>query len=239
MIQGQGDGGADAPGDGTSALAPEGGGERGAEMAPASDLGTAHEAILGTPAYQFTPSDPPPPPEPSWLDRLFGDLFGAIGRVLGPVLNVVFWIGLAALAALVLWYAGQALLGAWRARRGRQPEEAPAPYVPAAATVRTLLEDARRLASEGRYGEAVRLILRRTIEDVDRQRPGAVRDAMTAREIGRLDVLTEAARVAFGRIAMLVERAAFAGRELSADEYEEARGIYERLTRDLTAGRPA
>ena len=205
------------------------------EAAPAVPMEAAHDALLAEPRYQFTPTDPPPPPPPrgpSWLD---GEGVQAVLRFLGSGLEVVFWLGLAALAGLVLWYAGRALLGWVARRRDRPAPEAPAPYVPAAATARTLLEDAAALAAEGRYGEAVRLILRRSIEDMERQRPGAVRDAMTAREIGRLGILSEAARAGFGRIAALVERAAFAGRALTQDEYDEARRTYEGLTRSVRA----
>ena len=222
MTQGQGDGGGDA--------------------AAEDGVAAAHDALLADERYQFEPTAyaPPPPPayepraprsDPGWL----ADLFAA----LGAVMRVVFWVGLAVLGALLAWYVVQLGRQAWSARGGRRVgAEAPAPYVPAAATARTLLDDAARLAARGRYGEAVRLILRRSIEDMERQRPGAVRDAMTAREIGRLAILTDTAGAAFGRIAALVERAAFAGRELTAREYEEARETYERLTRDA-GGAPA
>ena len=222
MIQGQGEDGGGAPQ--ADAAADPG--------LPDDPVAAAHDAIRAEPGYQFTPTDPPPPP-PAREPLFGGPFWEAVGSLLTWLIEAVFWIGLVALAALVVWFAGRAGLEAYRRRGGRAGPEAPAPYVPAAATVRTLLEDAAKLAAQGRYGEAVRLILRRSIEDMERQRPGAVRDAMTSREIAVLPVLTEAARAAFGRIAALVERAAFAGRELTEREYEEARGIYERLTSKL------
>ena len=216
MTQGQGDGGGQAP-----EAAPEG-----------ASFEAAHAALRADPRYQFTPTDPPPlPPPPESGDWSLSPRLRAILEGLGDVLEVVFWIGVAGLGALALFLLGRAVLAAIQRRRTRPVPEAPAPYVPAAATARTLLEDAARLAKEGRYGEAVRLILRRSIEDMERQRPGVVRDAMTSREIGRLSILGEAARAGFGRIAALVERAAFAGRPVSEAEYEEARGLYAQLAR--------
>lgn len=211
MIQGQGDEGGEAP--------------------EAVSLEAAHDALLADPRYQFTPTDPPPVEPASSSGWTLSPRLRAIMQGLGDVLEVVFWIGVAALGALALFLVGRAILAAVRRRRGRPKPEAPAPYVPAAATARTLLEDAAKLAAEGRYGEAVRLILRRSIEDMERQRPGMVRDAMTSREIGRLAILGEAARAGFGRIAALVERAAFAGRPVSEAEYEEARGLYAQLAK--------
>ena len=220
MTQGRRDGGAEPSAEGAAASA---------EAAP---LDAAHAALLADPRYQFAPTDPPPPPPPgrNWLgDWLDGPLARAILEGFGHLMVIVFWLGVAALAGLVLWSLGMAAARFVRERRARPAPEAPAPYAPTPKAARTLLEDAAALARDGRYGEAVRLILRRSIEDMERQRPGAVRDAMTAREIGRLAILSDAARAGFGRIAALVERAAFAGRALSREEYEEARGVYEGL----------
>ena len=215
-----------------------------AEAVRQADFDAAYEAVRGTPGYQFAPSEPPPPPRQGWFSRWLDGVFssdaaGAVLTVIGWILKIVFWAGVAAGAALLLWLVGRAVYEAVRHRRGRPAPEAPAPYRPAPSTVRTLLEDAAKLAAEGRYGEAVRLILRRSVEDMERQRPGMVRDAMTSREIAVLPILTEAAQGAFARIAALTERAAFAGRALTRAEYEEARGIYERLTKTLIKGSPA
>ena len=195
----------------------------------APPLSEAHRALRADPRYQFDAEAvvPLPVSKPNWLDRLIGsEAFQTFLDALGHVLAWVLKIGLVALAVTVLVYAARAGLTAWR-RRERPEGEAPAPYRPSREAVRTLLEDAARLAGEGRYGDAVRLILRRSIEDMERQRPGAVRDAMTAREIGGLAILGPAAREAFGAIAALVERAHFAGRALTASDYEAARGAYE------------
>ena len=66
---------------------------------------------------------------------------------------------------------------------------------------RALLDEADKLAAEGRYAEAVRLILHRSIEEIEGRRPRLVRPAFTAREIGRLPDIPDNARATFVGIA--------------------------------------
>lgn len=196
---------------------------------------TPYEAVRADARYQFE-VEAPPPPEPlrerePWFDGPFWD---GLGEILAVLLRVLFWGALAALAAFVLYQVARYARSRWR-DRNRDETDAPAPYAPAPAAVRTLLDDAARLAAEGRYGDAVRLLLRRSVEDVERRHPGAIRDSMTSREIAGLSVLTALTREAFSGLAALVEAAHFAGRTLSERDWDEARGLYERLA----ARRPA
>ena len=201
----------------------EGQGEAPAELGGGA---TPYEAVRGDARYQFEPEglpvrEPAPPRQPNPFWEFIGD-------VLGAVLPVIFWGGLAAFVLFALYHAVRFAQGRW-ADRTREDVAEPAAYAPAPAAVRTLLDDAARLAAEGRYGDAVRLLLRRSIEDVERRHPGAVRDSMTSREIARLGVLTALTREAFGGLAALVEAAHFAGRRLGEADWEAARGLYERL----------
>jgi hypothetical protein len=98
---------------------------------------------------------------------------------------------------------------------------------PSAARARTLLEDADRLAAAGRYGEAVRLILFRSIEDIDERWPGQVRPALTSRDISALEILPGSARQTFSGIARVVEHSLFGGRPVSAEGFAQCRGAYE------------
>ena len=58
-------------------------------------------------------------------------------------------------------------------------------------------------------------------------RPRAVRPALTARDIARLDSLPAAARAPFSLIAEVVERSFFGGREVDAGAFAECRRAYE------------
>ncbi len=184
-------------------------------------LAVAHRALLHTPGLQLDfQSAPKPAPPPSWL----ADLLKALGQF-GPVLKVVFWGGLALGAALIVVFVVREVL-AVQVRR-RRSVQAPADWRPDAAAARALLEQADALAAEGRFGEAIHLLLFRSIEDLVGRRPGLVRPALTSRDIAALEQMPAEPRGAFGRIAQRAELAFFGGRDSGADDFAAARADYE------------
>jgi hypothetical protein len=92
-----------------------------------------------------------------------------------------------------------------------------------------LLEEADRLASQGRYAEAVRLILHRSIEDIERWRGDPLRPSLTSRDIARFDGLPDMARGIFARIVADVERSLFGGASLAQSDWARARADYARF----------
>jgi len=92
-----------------------------------------------------------------------------------------------------------------------------------------LLNDADILAEKGDYSAAIRLILHRSIADIAKANPRAVMPSDTSREIGRFEILPEAARQVFGTIAGHVERGVFAGQSLDRTVWEESRQAYGRF----------
>ncbi len=98
---------------------------------------------------------------------------------------------------------------------------------PAAARARPLLEDADRLAADGRFAEAVHLILFRSIEDIDRRWPRLVQPALTSRDIAQHPALPTAARTTFAAIARTVERSFFGGQAIGPAEFEACRSEYQ------------
>ncbi len=138
---------------------------------------------------------------------------------------------LALLAIAILFLAGRA---AWRRWAKRRPQPAkgglalePERWRPAPAAARALLQEADALAAEGRFAEAAHLLLLRSIEDIHKHRPGAVRPALTSRDIARLEALSPANRQAFAAIAAVVERSLFGGRAVDADGFAFCRATYE------------
>lgn len=183
---------------------------------------------------QFAPIEPkpPPPPSPDWLENIgqwLRDLLEPLGRGLGmswPTIEYVL-IGLGVLLALVvLWYLLAPLVERLRLRKpaGFEPE-----WTPDRETVAALLADADRLAGEGRFDEAVHLLLKRSVADIAKARPDWLLPASTAREIALLPKLPERARQAFGVIAERVERSLFALRSLDEADWGAARGAYARF----------
>ena len=193
----------------------------------ADPIEEAHETVRKDTSLQFEFSETEPlEPPPSWLVDFF-DFIAGIFRSLGPVINFVFWVGLILICAAIAFLVGRYF---WRQYTGdRSSDKAdPAPelYRPAPAFVRSLLEDADRLAREGDYAAAVHVILFRSIEDIQQRRPHSVRESFTSREIAGLDILPTLARREFSNIAATVERSRFAGKNIDAALFAQCRASY-------------
>lgn len=185
---------------------------------------------------QFTPLATPTPPEtPAWMRALgrflaellepVGRALAALGRLIGLSGPAAAWIVGGLVAALLLYLVWQMLPKTFRRREREADEEAPA-WLPARGEAQALLEDADRLAAEGRYDEATHLLLRRSVQQIQAVRPGLLEPSSTAREIAALPALPQGARSAFGVIAQRVERSLFALRRLSAEDWQAARAAY-------------
>lgn len=189
-------------------------------------LAAAHKAMLADKGLQFDFAAPPPPPKPpgwlEWLAKTF--------EWLAPLLKWIFWAGLAAIVLLILYFLLRELLGVRFQRRKRRLERAQAAdWRPDAGRARALLEDADRLAAEGRYDEAAHLLLHRSVDELEGRRPGVVRPALTSRDIAGLAALPPKAKAAFTAIASAVEASFFGARPLDAAAFAECRKAYERF----------
>jgi len=190
----------------------------------------AQRAVRGDPTIQFDlpwfqaePSSPPP----RWLT----ELFSAVGRFIdwvGGGWKVLMWVAIAAVViALILalfptlreWLAARLL------RRGETVAEPPR-WAPDAGAARALLDEADRLAAAGHYAEAVRLILHRSIEDIERWRGDSLRPSLTSRDIAAFESLPDAASTVFRRIVADVERSLFGGDPLGEPDWTRARADY-------------
>ena len=200
-----------------------GGGGKLAGSAIDAKLAAAHRAFLNEPGLQREfAAAPPPAKTPPWLLKLMDALSQA-----APVIKIVFWAGVAIGVALLLWVIIRDLPFAAVFRRRRRPAAAPLDWRPEAEAARALLGDADRLAEEGRFGEAIHLILFRSIDDIVARRPGSVPRALTSREIVEAAPLSERGRDAFRIIADAVERTFFGGRSADRGDFDRCRGEYE------------
>jgi hypothetical protein len=180
--------------------------------------------MTGDPSLQFHVAAPKPPPStPDWLIALF-DFLGE----LAPLFKLVFWIGLAAIVLALLWVIGREVLRIRLPDRHRPvTPSGEGDWRPAPGVALALLSDADALAEQGRYDEAVHLLLLRSIGDIDGRLPNTVRPALTARDIAGLNRLPATARPAFSRIARVVEASLFGGRAVDRDAFAECRQAYE------------
>ena len=219
----------------------------GAGIGEAGKLAEAHRALRADPSVQFDFAPPvAPTPPPAWIGtffRLLARVFGPVARLLdrlfsllpkGPWVAALMWIVLACLAAALVWMVAiRVREGNWRWPRRRRATqlaaEADAPdaeWRPDVAPARALLGEADALAGEGRYAEAVHLLLLRGVEDIARRRPSLARPALTSRDLAAADALPPTPRELFAGIARLVERSLFGGGALGAAEWGEARAAY-------------
>ncbi len=191
--------------------------------------------MRGDGSIQFTPDFArPPDPPPEW----WSDFLRWLGNVLEPIVQALAagwpWLSKLLLVALVvgvaalLWVILAPYIADWRERRaGVQPD-----WVPDQAQARVLLEEADRLAAEGRFDEAAHLLLYRSIEDIAATRPDLLRPSTTTREIGAFDALSQRARQAFGVIAGHVEASFFARRPLDRNAWDSSREAYRAFALD-------
>ena len=160
------------------------------------------------------------------------DWLQAIARLfelIAPFMAYIFWAGVIAVAGLIAYAILSEIMRRLpgRAPSAPKPIDLPAPeFHPAANRARALLEEADRLAREGRFDEAARVILHRSIEDMEQAFPSAIAPSMTSREISGLEYLSEKGRATFTGIAQAVERSLFGGRALSATQFAECREAY-------------
>ena len=196
------------------------------------DIERAFRSIKRDEAYQFVLADPIPRRPPSAFEKAIGRFIDAIFSILGPLLRIVFWIGVGVLALGAAYLIGRAIYETRFAKIPTKEEVEPGIplYQPAEAQARILLDEVDKLAAEGRYGEAVHTLLFRSIQDIDRNRPNVVRRSLTSREIGKLSVLTSKARTAFSTIAGVSELAHFGGVAVNKNGFETARLAYAELT---------
>ncbi|WP_017664604.1 hypothetical protein [Porphyrobacter sp. AAP82] len=188
---------------------------------------------------QFAPVTVPeaPPPEPGWLSEQLDAFFEWLAEVLAPLGQALaaswWWLQylLPALVGLFALVLAIRLIDPSLLRFGRKgkPASGPSqeePWRPDTATSLALLEDADRLAGEGRFDEATHLLLQRSVAQISAARPDWVEPSSTARELAALPALPAPARAAFGVIAARVEASLFALRRLDAADWEAARAAY-------------
>lgn len=157
-----------------------------------------------------------------WVGSFFPD--AAYARIL-------LWTVIAAGAGALLWVLYNRIrYDEWRLRL---PQLAPSAHVdaeeewaPAESGTRAWLDEADKLAGQGRFADAIHHLLFRSVEDIARRRPALARPALTSRELAAAEGIPGRARELFAGIARLVERSLFGGRSVGEKEWLSARQAY-------------
>ena len=189
-------------------------------------MARAHARLLKNDSLQFDRIgfDRPDIKTPGWLHWI-----GDVLQFIAPVLQWVFWIGLALVTALILYAIVREIMRmrAPPAKLVKPKIVAEAQWWPDARAARDLLADADALAARGLYADAAHLLLLRSVQDIEQRQPRAVRVSLTTREIARLKALPDAARPAFDLIGRMVERSLFGGAAVGAQDFADCRQAYE------------
>ncbi|MEQ9662089.1 MAG: hypothetical protein RLN87_06020 [Parasphingopyxis sp.] len=190
---------------------------------------SAYERLAESGDYQTEfaqlPTPEPPQPPPDWLVKLLDWFSGT-----GDAWSAGFWIVAIGLAAIILFFIGLRLVRYFSDRvTTTAVDEDAEHWRPEEKAARSLLADADALAGEGRYAEAVHLLLHRSIDDIRSRLPNFLKPALTSRDIADAPMLPAEPRGAFASIAQIVERGIFAQRPVDESGWGEARQAYERF----------
>ncbi|MFT3996186.1 MAG: hypothetical protein QM667_02175 [Asticcacaulis sp.] len=182
---------------------------------------------------RFSSSPPPKQADWDWL-RPFWEWLGKVGKFfaqllepIAPILPWLLYIGLFALVVLLM----SPLVRAFIIRNAerlfqRDGLRADTPWRPTAEAAAALIEEIDALAVKGEYDEAVHLLLKRSVADLNAFRPDLVRKHYSARDIGKHPLLPEDARPAFSEITRWAEKSFFAGILVGREGFEACRKAY-------------
>ena len=193
------------------------------DVARDPEFAKAHARLVADKSTQFELPAFVPPEIPAWI-KPTSEFF----KWLLPAFPYIFWGAVALVVGLVAWFIvnesrGTAFRWPWQRKPGAEEE---AEWAPDETAARALLTEAEALAAAGRYAEAARLLLRRSVEDIARRRPEFLKPSVTARDISVADAIPGGARKAFAAIARVVEVSAFGSASVSADAWTECRAAY-------------
>jgi hypothetical protein len=95
--------------------------------------------------------------------------------------------------------------------------------------------EADDLARDGHYGEAMHLLLFKSLNEIRRQRGVSFAVSLTSREILRRIQLSDPGRNSLGAIIVSVERTYFGGRPAGQADYSDCRSNFDILKHSLAA----
>lgn len=149
--------------------------------------------------------------------------------------RIVFIVLAVAVVVLILSWLIQTL--AQKMARERRGAESEAEVKDGEAEpVRELdIEDANRLAAEGRFGEAIHALLLATIQHFAARARMEVQPSRTSRELVRLLPLTGDSRPRFNELVMAVERTLFGGEPAGAEDFQRSLERFRSLVRRASA----
>jgi hypothetical protein len=190
-----------------------------------ADGAASWRALMRDKSLQFNfPDATPAAKPPGWLK----DLVEFLGRHIREI-NWAGWALLAILVALALWFLVRKLKDRRLSHAAPAPRQM-APWQPGLRQARLVLQDADGLAAQGRFDEAVHMLLLVSIQEISDRQQGLVTPALTSREIAALPALTPLAQRIFSGIAQVVEHSRFGGHAIGDAEFQRCRAGFDQFT---------
>jgi len=211
------------------------------QSASPEDLRQKALAVLEDPGYQTalpaagqTGPEEEPEGSPGGADEGGGAwpvLVPALG-VLAPLATLVLYVLIGAAVLLILSWI---VLEAVNRRRGREPgpgaKAEPGEEGETAPERDAVLDDASRLAAEGRYGEAIHVLLLVAIRQLAERSRVTLPPSRTSRELVRLLPLGAESRETFAELVRSVELSLFGGVAAGPEDYERSLARFRSLVR--------
>jgi hypothetical protein len=170
----------------------------------------------------------PEPRQPGWLDWLKFDLSP-------DTLRILLWGAVILGVAVTLWSLRDSLPAFSRSRRIKAAETMSGFSDPSARMEEAQLE-ADDLARRGQYGEAMHVLLLKSLAEIRLRLGTSFAVSLTSREILRRVALPQSGTGALGAIVQSVEQTYFGGRPAGQEDYLGCRQEFETLRRSLATG---
>lgn len=158
--------------------------------------------------------------------------------VLAPVIGagaeltrVVFIVLAVSVVVLILAWLTQTLLQKMASERQGGESDAEVESGEAEPVRELDVEDATRLAAEGRFGEAIHALLLAAIRHFAARAHMDIQPSRTSRELVRLLPLTGDSRPRFNELVMAVERTLFGGEAAGAEDFQRSLERFRSLVR--------
>ena len=154
-----------------------------------------------------------------------------------PIPPIVIWTVLAGGGLFLLFYISREIVRSWRQASQEELFSTTKPSgLPAAASAEAAIEAAEALAREGRFVEAMHVLLLKSLADLHARLGIQLAESLTSREILRRLPLPEAGRAALRDIVARVEWTYFGENPAEAADYATCRDRFDTLMVSLQAG---
>jgi hypothetical protein len=175
---------------------------------------------------------PPPPPEPPPPEKK------SLIDLPDWAVETLLWSAVLGGVSIILWSLRDHF-PVFRRQRFAPPEGAPEEVATPGRKLEAAQDDADDLANQGRFVEAMHLLLLRSLAEMRQRLNLTFADSLTSREILRQSALPDAASAALTDIIRRVETTYFGRQPADAEDYQACRGGFDTFRKALKSGTAA